>query len=135
MTKKTNSLIFRFGISVLWKNKFIGNKNIKNILQIETILYKEFYKKKLTVLKIQYKPYVINIFFYNDYKLYNKQKRQVNLYYKKVLHVQKTIEMFGLKRKFFYRFLTKIKIKKIRFFRSNINLKLLIFFYKRYFLC
>ena len=82
----------------------MGNKSIKNNLQIEKILYKELSKKKLTVLKVLYKPYLVTIFIYNDYKLYIKQKRQVYTYYKKNLSVQKTIEKFGLKKKNFFIF-------------------------------
>ena len=113
----------------------MGNKSIKNNLQIEKILYKELSKKKLTVLKVLYKPYLVTIFIYNDYKLYIKQKRQVYTYYKKNLSVQKTIEKFGLKKKKFFYFLMTNKIKKFSFLKLIGNLILLQFFYKRYFLC
>jgi hypothetical protein len=113
----------------------VGTKSIKNNLQIEKILYKELSKKKLTVLKVLYKSYLVIIFVYNDYKLYIKQKRQVHLYYKKSVCIQKTIEKFGLKKKSFFRFLKTNKIKKFSFVKLIGNLILLQFFYKRYFLC
>jgi len=47
MTKKTNSLLFRFGLSTLWFNKSIKNKTITNIIRLENIIYKLLKKKKL----------------------------------------------------------------------------------------
>ena len=112
----------------------MGNKSIINSIQIENIIYKELKNKKLTVLKVLYKPYLVTIFLYNDYKLYSKQKRHIKLYYKKVLSMQKTIERFGLKKKIFFRFLNTRKIKQFSFFNRIGNLIMLNFFYKRYFL-
>jgi hypothetical protein len=99
MTKKTNSLLFRFGISTLWKNKTEGIKNIINITQLESIIYKELKKKNFILLHVIYKMYLVNIFLYNCYKFDNKYKNQIIYYYKKTLSLKKTIEKFGLNEK------------------------------------
>ena len=113
----------------------MGNKSINNFTQIEKIIYKELLKKKMTVLKISYKTYSLDVYLYNDYTTYKKQKRQVCLYYKKVVSLQKTIERFGIKKKKLFLFLRKNKLKKLRFLKPVGNLPLIYFFYKKYFLC
>ena len=45
----------------------MGNKSIISSMEIETICYKELKNKKLTVLNVLYKPYLVTIFLYNDY--------------------------------------------------------------------
>jgi len=135
MTKKTNALIFRFGLSILWENKYIGVKNISNITQLENILYKELKKKNLSVLNIKYKFYFLNIFVYNNYQFDIKFKNQVISYYKKVSSLQKTTEKFGLNKKIILWFLNKNKIKKINLNLSLSNWLLIDFFFKFFFLC
>jgi predicted DNA-binding protein YlxM (UPF0122 family) len=113
----------------------LGNKSIKNNIQVEKIIYHALLKKKMTILKIIYKPYLVSIFLYNDYIIYKKQNRQIRLYYKKVLSLQKIVEKFGLKKKKILRLLKKTKLKKYHYFNLIGNLMMLNFFYKRYFLC
>lgn len=135
MTKKTNALIFRFGLSILWKNKYIGIKNLSNITQLENIVYKELKKKNLSVLNIKYKFGFLNIFVYNSYQFDIKFKNQIISYYKKVSNLKKTIEKFGLNKKIILWFLNQNKIKKINVNLSLSNLLLIDFFFKFFFLC
>ena len=104
-------------------------------MQVEKIIYKELLKKKMTVLKISYKIYSLDVYVYNDYTTYKKQRQQICLYYKKVVSLQKTIERFGIKKKILFLFLKKNKLKKLRFLKRVGNVSLIYFFYKKYFLC
>jgi len=135
MTKKTNSLLFRFGLSTLWKNKCIGNKSIRNILQLENIIYIELKKKQLKVLKAIYKPHWISIFVYNDYKLDEKLKNQVLLYYKKVSNLQNVVEKFALNEKTVLWILNNGIEGQVSLTTRFKSFTLMMFFFKKYFLC
>lgn len=125
MTKKTNSLIFRFGLSVLWDNKNIKNKNLRVRFQLENIIVKELKKWNLSVLKVVYCFFLVNIFSYNNVKVDNKFKSQILLYYKKVLDLQKVIEKFGLNKKMVVWLLKRKNIFKINQKLSSVSFMLL----------
>ena len=50
MTKKTNSLLLRYGISTFWRNKSSDHKVTFNIIQLENLIYKELFTKNFNVL-------------------------------------------------------------------------------------
>lgn len=65
MTKKTNSLIIRYGYSTFWYNKCLAEHRDLNILRLENIIYVEFKKKKLAIFKLYYTLNTLNILVYN----------------------------------------------------------------------
>jgi hypothetical protein len=112
MTKKTNSLIFRFGLNILWKNKSTKNKFVSKVIQLESILYKELKTKNLKVLFIYYKQKNINIFVYNFINKVKTLKSELVKYYKNSLSFKKVIEKFGLSRLYIKWFFQGIKLEK-----------------------
>ena len=117
MTKTTNSLLFRFGINTLWKNKSLKNQTIINIIQLENIVYKELKKKNLKVLFMQYKHNIINIFVYNYLNKNKSLKYQILTYFNLVWNLQKVIEKFGISKNIVVWFLkSKKKSKNLKIF-------------------
>jgi hypothetical protein len=52
MTKKTNSILFRLGITSLWENKTPDFFLFINDTRLEKILHKELQKRKFDILDI-----------------------------------------------------------------------------------
>lgn len=100
MTKKTNSLLCRFGLSSFWKYKSVSHNNVVNILQIQNIFYKELLSKKLDLLIIKHYYNKIILFVYNNLQLNENYKSQVIIYYKNFLSISKTMEKFNVSTKF-----------------------------------
>jgi len=96
MSKKTNSLLYRFGISTLWVNKSIRKHIISNTIKLETIIYKELKKKKLNFFCVFYTYNYITIFIYNNINNNKILKKNLIKYYSKVLNMRKIIIKFGL---------------------------------------
>jgi len=113
MTKKTNSLILRFGFCNLWQNKSVITKNIANKILLENIIYGILQKKKIYILKVKYQHSRIKIYIYNNFEVYSNYKSQIIIYYKKVLSLSKTVQRFGLHEKIIIQFLNIVDIKKI----------------------
>lgn len=137
MTKKTNSLIFRFGLNLLWKNKSIKNKYIFKAIQIENILYKELKTKNLKVLFIYYKQKSINIFVYNFINKIKTLKSEIIKYYKLIPNFKNIVEKFGLSRLYIKWFFKGIKLKNrkpldLKSFQFFLNNYITWFFYKTY---
>lgn len=109
MTKKTNSLLCRFGLSTFWKNKCVINKKVPNILQLENIFYKELLNKKLDILIIQHNRNKITLFVYNQLHLNENYSNQIVQYYKKSLSISKTVEKFSVTKKFLILLIQKNK--------------------------
>ena len=63
MTKKTDSLILRYGINMLWKNKTSPVEILTNIIQLNKLIFIWLKRKKLNVLDIDYKLKQIHILF------------------------------------------------------------------------
>ena len=96
MTKKTDALILRYGLSVLWQNKYIKTKAVSNIIQLENIIYKELFNKNLKILTIKYRPGFVTVFIYNFCQFFNSLfYQQVIKYYRSVLNLRKVIQKFG----------------------------------------
>ena len=96
MSKKTNSLLYRFGISTLWVNKSIRKQIILNIIKLEIIICKELKKKKLNFFCIFYTYNYITLFIYNNIYKNKIFKKNLVKYYNKVLNLRKIILKFGL---------------------------------------
>jgi hypothetical protein len=132
MTKKTNSLLCRFGLSSFWKYKSVSHNNVANILQIENIFYKELLSKKLDLLIIKHYYNKIILFVYNRLQLNENYISQVVNYYKIFLSISKTIEKFSVSTNFL---LLLLKINKNKLFLVK-NYKRhfcnLIFYIKKY---
>lgn len=126
MTKKTNSLLFRLGISTIWKNKSVKYQSITNRIQIENIILQEFKKRKLKVLYMNYLKKKISIYFYNGVYTDTTFKKKIIKYHKKKLDLQNTSENFGIKLKKLRAILTfskKIKTNKSIYFTSKLKIK------------
>jgi len=138
MTKKTNSLIFRFGFTTLWDNKCVNKKTIANIIQLENIIYQELKKKNLKVLSLVHKVKLINVIVYNDYDILNSLKRQVIIFYKEKLNLYQTAEKFGLSKTLIINVIKKeSSIQKIHLFNKVsivTNSMLIELVYIKYFL-
>lgn len=132
MTKKTNSLLLRYGISTFWKNKSESTKVTSNIIQLENIFYKELSNKNLNILDINYKTNQVNILVYNFSQFNNLLKWQIIKYYREVLDLRKVIKKFGIHTSYLIWILQSAGITKIqipgstRKLKSNILLKQLI---------
>ena len=81
MTKKTNSLILRFGISNLWYNRGLSNANNLITIQLEYIVWRELKKKKLCLLKFEYTLKRLYIDVYNIIKLDDLFQKQLIYHY------------------------------------------------------
>lgn len=137
MTKKTNSLIFRFGVNILWKNKSVNNKIFSNILQFENILYKELKKKNLKVLLINYKNYSFNIFVYNFVYKINILKFKILKFFLKNIAIEKIIEIWGISLFYIKWILKDVKIyktKKSISTKNNKNVSIIWLFFNKYIL-
>ena len=99
MTKKTNSLIIRYGISTLWKNKNSLSKVFSNILQLEKLIFTWLKKKTLNLLYIKYKSSYIYLFVYNQLYLNDRLKADILKYYKKTFDLSSLISKFGIEKK------------------------------------
>lgn len=135
MTKKTNSLILRFGLCGLWQNKSAITKNIANKILLENIIYGTLQKKKFHVLKVKYQHSRIKIYIYNNFEVYNNYKSQIIVYYKKVLSLSKTVEKFGLHEKIIIQFLNIVDIKKINLYGKVTYIKNSVVFLLFYVKC
>lgn len=120
MTKKTNSLLLRYGISTFWQNKSQSAKVISNIIQLENLIHKELFNKNLKVLLIRYKPKSVFILVYNFFQFSNFLKQQVVNYYRQVGSLVKTIKKFGICGKYVVWILKSGGINKLHF---NLNEK------------
>jgi predicted DNA-binding protein YlxM (UPF0122 family) len=137
MTKKTNSLLFRFGVSTLWKNKCVSGINLATKLRIENIITKELFKNKLEVVTIFYRFKAIIVFIFYQYESSDKFKRVVLNYYNKTLSVFKTIEKFGLSYIAVLQVIKKHRVKKIIFLNKVSTMKFFLLnslFYKNFFI-
>ena len=137
MTKKTNSLIFRFGLSVLWKNKSLNTITFSNIIQLENILYKELKKKNFKILYIKYDNNLVNIFVYNFLIENNNLKFKIIKYFFKQLDIKRTVENFGISKIYIKWILKNIKIKKSKKIiknKNNQNISILWLFFSKYIL-
>ena len=129
MSKKTNSLLYRFGISTLWTNKSIRKKKISNVIQLENLVYKELKCKNLKVFCICYKRNYITVYVYNNINVNKNLTNILNKYYKKVLNIRKVISKFGLSQLLLFKLL-KSKKYNILFIYSFDNF---VYFYYKYF--
>lgn len=140
MTKKTNALMLRYGLSVLWQNKCLNTKTISNTIQLENIIYKNLLNKNLKILTIKYHSKFVNIFVYNFCQYFNiSLYQQVLKYYRQVLDLYKVIQVFGVSAKHVLWFFKSVGIIKINLTSWNIikntkksfykNKRVLQFFY------
>jgi hypothetical protein len=139
MTKKTNSLLFRYGGSTLWLNKTINDTIFSNRLRLENIIQTELKKKGLSVLKVCYdEASNLKIFVYKPLTSISvKLKKQLLLDYQRTLNLKKTRENFGLDLSTI-RWLLMDTIQHKTRLRKKIETKsirvLLILFFKKYLL-
>jgi len=96
MTKKTNSLLLRYGISAFWQNKTSNHKITSNIIQQENLIYKELFNQNLNVLSIRYNSNNVSILVYNFSQMSRFLKKQIVQYYRKCLSIPKVIKKFGI---------------------------------------
>lgn len=69
MTKKTNSLLQRFGISSVWFNKFTCNFVFSNIIQLKQLIFFFFNVYSFKILFTYFTKNVIFIYFINQSSL------------------------------------------------------------------
>jgi hypothetical protein len=96
MSKKTNALLYRFGVSTLWTNKSVRKKTESNTIKLERLIYKELNNKKMQVILITYRSKRIIAFVHNTIINTIKLKRLVVKYYLKVSSCNKVVNKFGL---------------------------------------
>lgn len=134
MSKKTNSLLYRFGISTLWKNKSVNKKSISNIVKLESVVFKELKKNRLKVSLIKYEENVINISVYNSVNRTKNLKYLIKKYFSKVLCFQKVMEKFGLNFQFICQFLVGTKIRRIKSKYFSFSFNFFWLFFCKYFI-
>lgn len=114
MTKKTNSLVIRYGISVLWKNKNSCSKVFSNILQLEKLISAWLKKKTLTLLYMKQQYSYIYLYVYNQLYFDDKLKSDILKYYKKTFDLNTLIKKFGIEKKQLLFLLFENNTKKIK---------------------
>jgi hypothetical protein len=129
MSKKTNSLLYRFGISTLWVNKSIRKIKISTVFQLEKLVYKELKCKNLKVFCIFYKKNYITVYVYNNINENKNLINKLNKYYKKVLNIRKVISKFGLSQLLLFNLLSNKKFNILIVYSFD-NF---IYFYYKYF--
>lgn len=137
MTKKTNSLIFRFGVNILWKNKSVNNKIFSNIIRLENLLQKELKKKNLKVLLINYQNYSVNVYVYNFVYGFNVLKFKIIKHFSKNISLQKVVDIWGISIFYVKWILKDIKLFKTQKFndikiKNNKNFSILLLFFNKY---
>ena len=137
MTKKTNSLIFRFGVNILWKNKSVNNKIFSNIIRLENLLQKELKKKNLKVLLINYQNYSVNIYVYNFVYGFNVLKFKIIKHFSKNISLQKVVDIWGISIFYVKWILKDVKLSKTQKsnhikIKNNKNFSILLLFFNKY---
>lgn len=137
MTKKTNSLILRYGISTLWKKKTSSVSVLSNMLQLGDLINVWLKKKNLNLVFTKYGAGFIFVFVYKFFFLDEKFKNNIVKCYKKTLDEKNIIQKFGIKKnQLRYILSSSNQIKKNSNF-NNISKNNLFYFlwvlqYKRY---
>jgi len=134
MSKKTNSLLFRIGITSLWRNKFSNHNQVFNNLRFEKIIFNELIKKKWNILSIKWNVYNINIQLYTNFIVTNFLKKKIFKYFKNYKNIKKLSEKFSLN--FIKLNLILLKIKQFYFKLKKKklikNLILIVVFFKKF---
>ena len=93
MTRKTNVLITRYGVSSLWKNK---SQYFTNILQINSLLRIGLKFKNFNILNIKYTKFSVNIVVYSQQYSGLRFKNLIYKYFKVGLSLEDTLQQFGI---------------------------------------
>jgi len=96
MTKKTNSRLFRLGISSLWENKSPNFYKFINDIRLEKILCNELKKRKLSILAINWKDKTTRILTYDSLNSSASFKQEIFQYYKKTQNALKLLEFYSI---------------------------------------
>ena len=111
---------------MLWKNKSVTNKIFSNMIQLESILFKELKKKELKIFFIYYQNELIFINVYNNLTKNKGLKYYIVKYFLSVLLVNKVIEEFNLSKKHVKWFIKNIKIQNFKNTKYSNSLLLLL---------
>lgn len=126
MTKKTNSLVFRLGLTSLWYN-FCKEVNIYKF-HLDFIIIKEAKYKNLSIFNINYALNLVNIILYSNNDKNNLEKL-IFLYFNYICDIYKVVEKFALSEKIVIKI---IKTKKVNLNYLN-NLNIFWYLYIKYF--
>ena len=96
MTKKTNALILRYGVSAFWKNKCVDSSNSLKLLLLEKVTTVELLKKNLDVLKFNLFSHCIILYVFSTQVFGIRFIERVVKYYDKILNLQSVIQKYGL---------------------------------------
>nr|QFP99035.1 ribosomal protein S3 [Rhizaria sp.] len=133
MTRKTNSLLFRLGVTSLWETKLSNFRKIFATFRLEKILHTELIKYKWNILSIKWNNNNAVIQVYSSFNLSRKLKQSLFKYYKKVKNIKKLSEKFSINNSFITSILKNIRI----IYLGNKSFKLLklnffILFFKKW---
>ena len=87
MTKKTNSVILRLGVSSFWKNKCIKLNSVWSKFQLEHLLVVELKKIRFVLVDLIFESKLVQIFVYNSFKLDLNFSSQIKKFYQKKFKV------------------------------------------------
>lgn len=129
MTKKTNSVILRLGVSSFWKNKCMKLNSVWNKFQLESLLVSELEKIRLVLVSIIFESKLVQIFVYNDFQL--SFSSQIKQFYNKKLNIGIIKNKLSCSER---RIAFFIKKKKYHIFVKN-KILLLDLLFKKYLRC
>jgi len=129
MTKKTNSLLFRLGISTLWQNKASNYLKSFNFFRLEKVLKIELIKHKWNILAIHWQEKNCYIQVYNSLKVTKSIKKHIFRYYKKTKNIKKLSEKFSLNSYFVVSIMKKIKKNFAKCYSQSYNFLVSAFFH------
>lgn len=96
MTKKTNSLVLRYGTSVVWKKKTSSVNVISSFLQLDKLINVWLKKKNLNLVETRYGSNLLYIFVYKRFFFDERLKNSIIKFYKKTLNDSLVIQKFGV---------------------------------------
>jgi hypothetical protein len=135
MSKRTNALLFRFGISTLWLNKSVKKKKNTPLIKLEVIIHTELKKKNLQVFIFFPKKNKITIFVYSNFNVGKYFRVAVVKYYLKVLSIYKVISKFGLSKLLLCSYLKKKNFSSPTYILISKALQFNVLFYFCYKYC
>lgn len=137
MTKKTNSLVFRYGLNIFWRNKSAQFKSISNILQLENILIKELQTQNLKIVFIYYKHKWVSISVYSHQTNNQSLKYNIVKYFNTVLNWNQVSIQFNISKtclQFFFNIIQRCQLHILTSNNYHITSYIIWFFFNKYIL-
>jgi hypothetical protein len=97
MSRKTNPLLLRFGISSLWQNNLDTTSIYSLIIKFQPLINYFLLFNKLTIIKICVTMNVIYLYTFKQKSVYRILKKAINSYSAKANRLDIISRVFGIK--------------------------------------